>query len=91
MGASDFFIRAPFIVEGVVIGVIGACIPLVILVFSYSSIIHFINSKFGLISNWLNFLDAGQIFKVLIPVCLLMGIGIGFIGSFVTVRKHLDI
>ena len=68
MGASDFFIRAPFIVEGVVIGVIGA-----------------------LISNWLNFLDAGQIFKVLIPVCLLMGIGIGFIGSFVTVRKHLDI
>lgn len=91
MGASDFFIRAPFIVEGVVIGVIGACIPLVILIFSYSSIIHFINSKFGLISNWLTFLDATQIFRVLIPVCLLIGIGIGFIGSFVTVRKHLDI
>lgn len=91
MGASDFFIRAPFIVEGVVIGVVGACIPLVILIFSYSSIIHFINSKFGLISNWLNFLEAGQIFRVLIPVCLLIGIGIGFIGSFVTVRKHLNI
>lgn len=91
MGASDFFIRAPFIVEGVVIGIIGACIPIVILAFSYRSIIDYINSKFNLISNWLTFLDAGQIFKILVPVCLLIGIGIGFIGSFLTVRKHLNI
>lgn len=91
MGASDFFIRAPFIVEGLVIGAIGACVPLVILVFSYSSIIKYINSKFNMISNWLTFLDASQIFRVLIPVCLVVGIGVGFLGSFVTVRKHLDI
>lgn len=91
MGASDFFIRAPFIVEGVVIGIIGACIPILILAFSYRSIIDYINSKFNLISNWLTFLDAGQIFKILVPVCLLIGIGIGFIGSFLTVRKHLNI
>ena len=91
MGASDFFIRAPFIVEGVVIGVIGAVIPLVILIFSYSSIINFINNKFNLVSRWLTFLEAQQIFRFLIPVCLLIGIGIGFLGSFFTVRKHLDI
>lgn len=91
MGASDFFIRSPFIVEGVVIGIAGACIPLVILIFSYGSIINYINHKFNLISNWLTFLDAGQIFKFLIPVCLLIGIGIGFLGSFFTVRKHLNV
>ena len=91
MGASDFFIRAPFIVEGVFIGVIGAVIPLVILIFSYSSIINFINNKFNLVSRWLTFLEAQQIFRFLIPVCLLIGIGIGFLGSFFTVRKHLDI
>lgn len=91
MGASDFFIRAPFIVEGVVIGMIGAVIPLVILIFSYSSIISYINNKFNLVSKWLTFLDAQQIFRFLIPVCLLIGIGIGFLGSFFTVRKHLDI
>ena len=44
MGASDFFIRAPFIVEGVVIGIIGASIPLVILIVSYDSIINYINN-----------------------------------------------
>ena len=91
MGASDFFIRAPFIVEGVVIGIIGASIPLVILVVSYDSIINYINNKFQLISNWLTFLEAAQIFSILIPLCLLIGIGIGFLGSFFTVRKHLNI
>lgn len=91
MGASDFFIRAPFIVEGILIGMIGALLPLVILSFSYHSMVHFINSKFSMIANWLTFLRAGQVFQVLIPFCLLLGIGIGFIGSFVTVRKHLNV
>ncbi len=91
MGASDFFIRAPFVVEGMVIGIIGAVIPLVVLIFSYGSIIGYINKKFQLISSWVNFLDAGSVFRVLIPVCLLIGMGIGFLGSFVTVRRHLDV
>lgn len=91
MGASDFFIRAPFIVEGVVIGIVGAAIPLVILLLSYNFIINFITSKFNVILNWLSFLEAGQVFQILIPLCFLIGIGIGFIGSFVTVRRHLDI
>lgn len=91
MGASDFFIRAPFIVEGIVIGVIGAVIPVVILLFSYGSIIGYINKKFHLLSGWLTFLDAGQIFRVLIPVCVLIGVGVGFLGSFITVHKHLDV
>lgn len=91
MGASDFFIRAPFIVEGIVIGIIGAVIPVVILLFSYGSIIGYINKKFGLLSGWLTFLDAGQIFRVLIPVCLLIGVGVGFLGSLITVHKHLDV
>lgn len=91
MGASDFFIRAPFIVEGVVIGLVGALIPLVILFFSYNTIIQYIKTRFEVISGWLDFLGAAQVFQMLIPVCLLIGIGIGFIGSFVTVRKHLNV
>lgn len=91
IGASDFFIRAPFIVEGVLIGVIGAMIPLVILAFSYGSIVRYLNNKFSLIANWISFLGAGQIFRFLIPVCLLIGVGIGFFGSYFTVRKHLDV
>lgn len=91
MGASDFFIRAPFIVEGVVIGIIGAVVPLGILLFSYNAIIDYIRSRFQMISGWLNFLEVEQVFQMLIPVCVLIGVGIGFIGSFVTVRRHLKI
>lgn len=91
MGASDFFIRSPFIVEGVVIGMVGALIPLVILLFSYNTIIQYIKTRFEVIAGWLDFLEAAQVFQMLIPVCLLIGIGIGFLGSFVTVRKHLDV
>ena len=91
MGASDFFIRAPFIVEGVVIGLVGALIPLVILFFSYNTIIQYIKTRYEVISGWLDILGAAQVFQMLIPVCLLIGIGIGFIGSFVTVRKHLNV
>ena len=91
MGASDFFIRAPFIVEGVVIGFVGALIPLIILLISYSSIVQYIKTKFDMISSWMTFLPAGTVFSVLVPTCLVIGIGVGFLGSFFTVRKHLDI
>ncbi len=91
MGASDFFIRSPFVVEGVVIGIVGAVIPLIILVFSYGSIISYIDKKFELFSSWITFLGVGEIFSVLVPICLLIGIGVGFLGSFITVHKHLDI
>lgn len=91
MGASDFFIRAPFIVEGVVIGFVGALIPLIILLISYSSIVQYIKTKFDMISSWMTFLPARTVFSVLVPTCLVIGIGVGFLGSFFTVRKHLDI
>ena len=91
MGASDFFIRAPFIVEGVVIGFVGALIPLIILLISYSSIVQYIKTKFDMISSWMTFLPAGTVFSVLVPTCIVIGIGVGFLGSFFTVRKHLDI
>ncbi|MBQ4473666.1 MAG: permease-like cell division protein FtsX [Lachnospiraceae bacterium] len=91
IGATDFFIRAPFIVEGIIIGVIGAVIPLVILWFLYRKIVGYISAKFLLLSGVLNFLDAKTVFATLIPVAFGMGIGIGLIGSFITVRKHLRV
>ena len=91
IGATDFFIRAPFIVEGIIIGMIGALIPLVILWFLYQKIVEYISTKFLLLSGVLNFLDAKTVFATLIPVAFGMGIGIGLVGSFITVRKHLRV
>lgn len=91
MGASDFFIWAPFIVEGIVIGLIGSLVPLAVLAVSYGRILAYINRHFWLFSEGLAFLRTGEVFAVLIPVALLLGVGIGFLGSYVTVRKNLSI
>lgn len=91
IGATDYFVRAPFIVEGVLIGLIGSAIPLILLYFLYSSVISYVADKFVFLSNMLNFLPVGQVFRVLVPVALLLGVGIGFLGSRVTTKRHLNV
>ena len=91
VGATDSFIRLPFVIEGVVIGIIGAVIPLIVLRFMYSGIISFIADKFAVLSDILVFLDAGKVFGILIPVSIAVGVGIGFAGSLWTMRKHLRV
>lgn len=91
IGATDYFIRAPFIVEGILIGLTGAAAPLIVLYFIYNKVIYYVQDKFGILSNILTFLDVDVIFKNLIPISLGIGVGIGFIGSYLTVRKHLRV
>lgn len=91
IGATDFFVRAPFVVEGIIIGIIGSLIPLVIIYFVYTNAISYIVSKFTMLSSILNFLPVEIIFNKLFPISLAIGIGIGFFGSFTTVRKHLHV
>lgn len=91
IGATDFFVRSPFVIEGVIIGLIGSALPLGIVYFLYNNIIELVQDRFQILSGLLNFLPAATIFETLLPVSLGIGIGIGFIGSFVTVRKHLKV
>lgn len=91
IGATDYFVRAPFVVEGIVIGLIGAAIPLGILYMLYGKIIEYIGQKFNFISNMMKFLPVDEVFHTLVPVALILGVGIGFIGSRITIRKHLKV
>ncbi len=91
IGATDFFVRAPFVVEGIVIGLIGAAIPLGILYVLYGEIIAYIGEQFSFISSMMNFLPVEVVFHTLIPVALILGVGIGFLGSCITIRKHLKV
>lgn len=91
IGATDYFIRGPFIVEGVIIGVIGAILPLGVLYVIYGKVVTSIMSRFNTLANVLNFLDIGTVFDTLIPLSLAIGIGIGFIGSYMTVHRHLKV
>lgn len=91
IGATDYFVRAPFVIEGVVIGLLGASIPVGIIYFVYNRALEFVKSQFSVLSTLLNFLTVDEIFKTLLPVSLIVGVGIGFLGSFTTVRKHLRV
>jgi len=91
IGATDYIVRAPFVVEGVVIGLIGAAIPLGILYLLYGEIITYVAENFSFIGGMLQFLSAEEMFNALIPVGLILGVGIGYIGSHITTRKHLRV
>lgn len=91
IGAKDGFVRAPFIIEGILIGLVGAIIPLIMLYFMYNKAITYILNKFSLLNNILDFLPVTQLYQTLLPVGLVLGIGIGFLGSFFTIRKHLRV
>lgn len=91
IGATDFFVRAPFVIEGMIIGVIGALIPLAAVYVIYNQAMLYVAERFTYLSQLMQFLEAKTVFANLTPVCLGMGVGIGFIGSFTTVRKHLSV
>jgi len=91
IGAKDGFVRAPFVIEGLLIGIVGALIPLVMLYFMYDKAVTYILTRFSLLNNIVDFLPVFDVYKTLLPVGIALGVGIGFIGSFFTIRKHLKV
>ena len=91
IGATDGFVRAPFLLEGMILGFVGAAIPLTILFFAYNSTIQFIFTKYNVLSSVVSFIPVSEIYQMLLPVGLALGMGIGLVGSFITTRKHLRV
>lgn len=91
IGATDFFTRAPFVIEGIIIGFIGSLIPLVAVYFIYNEAMMYVVERFPFLSQIFEFLPVGTVFTTLVPMCIAIGVGIGFLGSFTTVRKHLSV
>lgn len=91
IGSKDFVVRSPFVIEGLIIGLFGAVIPLALLYFLYDKAVVYIMEKFSILKNIITFLPVGNVYIYLLPIGLAMGIGIGFLGSYFTVRKHLRV
>lgn len=91
IGATDYLVRAPFVVEGIVIGLIGASIPLGLLYVLYDKIIVYVADKFAFIGSLMEFVSPHTLFQGLVPIGMALGIGIGFFGSVWTIRKHLKV
>lgn len=91
IGATNFFVRGPFLIEGVIIGLIGSAIPLGLLYVLYEKVVAYILTKFSILNSVVQFMNINQVFEVLVPVGLLLGMGIGLFGSIITIRKHLKV
>lgn len=91
IGATNLFVRTPFLIEGIVIGLVGGVIPMLALFFGYCKLVAYVMSEFHLLTDVLQFLPVESLFKNLIPVALVLSVGIGFFGSLFTARKHLSV
>ena len=91
IGATNYMIRAPFVVEGIIIGLVGACIPLISIYFLYRSTVEYVVTKFSILSGLFQFLPVEAIFPYMAATALVLGVGIGFFVSFFTIRKHLKV
>ena len=89
--ATGIAVRKPEIAIMRLIGLIGSILPLIVLGISYGRILTYITTHFSLFSEGLAFLTTGEVFVMLVPISLILGIGIGFFGSFITVRRNLNI
>lgn len=91
IGATDLFVRMPFIIEGIVIGLLGAIVPVIALILIYQKVIVYLMSQFQSFTSKVTFISSSDIFAVVVPMALIIGAGIGFVGSMITIRKHLKV
>ena len=91
VGATDFFARSPFVIQGMIIGAVGAAIPLVALYHMYQIALDYLKTHYTALSNLFDFLSVQKVFSFLTPACFALGVGMGFVGSVLSVRKHLKV
>ncbi len=91
VGATNSFIRGPFIVEGILIGVISAMIAILIIGLIYTGMIPNLEQSAVVKELEITFVTFTNMFQLLIIVYVMLGIGIGVIGSSISMRKYLEV
>ena len=91
VGATNSFIRLPFLVEGVIIGIFAGLLSVVLIGFAYTGIANWVaTTDFTEIANW-NLLEFKDMLNVIIIVYLILGMGIGVVGSSISMKKYLEV
>lgn len=91
VGATDWFIRWPFVVEGIIIGLIGSLIPLLICMSFYNKVNELIYTNVPIVESYIQFRSAFEMFLIIAPSTLLLGSLLGIIGSVSSIKKHLNV
>lgn len=90
VGATNTFIQVPFLIEGMLIGFLGALISMLLITGAYDWLVQKAATMTGVLSG-LALLPTAQITGTLLPMYLGLGIGIGLVGSAVAIHRHLDV
>ncbi len=91
IGATDWFIRWPFVVEGIIIGLAGSCISTLICSIGYTEVVHYMLEKIPTITNYIHFKDTLSLFFMIGPFAIVLGVVLGVIGSISSLKKYLDV
>jgi len=91
IGATDAFIRFPFVVEGVLIGILGAVLPMGGIYLLYRYLLSLSETVLQGVLGGLNLLPIEVIMGGIIPIFIAIGVGIGSVGSAIAIRKHLKV
>ncbi len=97
IGATNGMIRAPFVVEGTFIGLMGTIIPLVLIFLIYRNAESYIAERLlatdtlNSLKDVMTLLPFADIFPIMLAVSAVLGVGTGFVVSFITIRKHLRV
>lgn len=91
VGATNSFIRWPFIVEGIIIGVVAALLTMLIIYFGYNMVIQNIMMALSKIKISVALLTFKELYQLILVVYMILGIGIGIIGSSISMKKYLDV
>ena len=91
VGATNSFIRGPFLVEGIIIGFIAACITIVLITFVYDMVVTSIEASQVLQKMNITLLQYSEILKLITIVYIVLGVGIGMFGSAFSMKKYLEV
>ncbi len=91
VGATDWFIKWPFVIEGMIIGIVGSGLPLFIMWILYDKIISVISQKITFMSDLMIFKTSMEIFPSIVPITIGIGVFLGCVGSVTSLRKYLDV
>ena len=91
VGATNNFIRWPFIVEGILIGIIAGLISILVVGFAYNLILQQLIQTEFVKSIGISFVNFSDMFNLIVIVYIILGSGIGIIGSSMSMRKYLDV
>ena len=91
VGATNSFIRWPFIVEGIIIGVISALLTIILIYGGYTLVMGKIAVAMAKIDLTVSLLSFNELYRLILIVYMALGIGIGVIGSSISMRKYLEV